>query len=325
MNAILNVTTKIVAFADQSASSNPRLKVADWLRTIDGVAVSGLKSEVFSVPPVSSQLVFDGTRSTTIDGTTAFSLSLSPLDPSRYRIAATAGTAPGFRTARNLTLSGSSVTFAVNANATVTVTTTGTFAAVAVGDEVFIPHTTTGDAANVLSSINAGRWAVLGKASNTQIALQRLPGESFQGIAETVALTTNNQFVAFSNAGTQVGDHVDIVSGFALAARKTFEIIEVTDSFIEFVSTIPLAAETGITPGGGLSIYTNNKSFVYVESDQEVAVRVNGDTANYQRVVPADPSNPDSPGQYMRRGPTWSLNVVNLTTSTANVVVFHCE
>jgi hypothetical protein len=325
MQSFLSVTTKIVAFADQSVNSNPRLKTVDWLRDISHSSVQNAKSDPYTVPANSSVLVFDGTQSTTIDGTTAFSLTLSTLEGSRYRFTYTGGTAPGFRTARGLTLDTFDVTFAVNSNATATVTTTGSFASVQVGDEVFIPHTTTGDSANVISAINAGYWLVLGKASSTVITLVRLAGEAFQAIAETVTLTDDSQFRAYSTTGVQVGYSVDITSGFAVSARKNYEIVAVTDTFVEVISTTPLADETGILPSGGMTFYSACKQFLYVEASQDCVVRVNGDTGNYQRVSPADASNPDMPGQYLRRGPTWSLTIVNQTTSPANVLVVHAE
>jgi hypothetical protein len=218
------------------------------------------------------------------------------------------------------------VTFVVNPNATCTVTTTGSFAAVQVGDEIFIPSSQTGDAVNVLSILNGGSWLVLAKASSTSITLVRKPGTDFQGISETQTLSANSQFVAFSSSGIQVGDSVSISSGFSAATRKTYQIEAITDTFFEVVSTTAIPAETGVTPGaGGMIFYTNNKNFVYLESDQTVSVRVNGDTGDYQRTESVDASDSQQPGQYMRRGPTWSLTVANLSTSPANVIIIHAE
>jgi hypothetical protein len=158
------------------------------------------------------------------------------------------------------------------------------------------------------------------------IQLMRFTGESFEGASETITLTSNTQFQAFSSAGVQIGDHVDISAGFASATRKTFEVTSVTHNFIEVSSTTPLATETGVTPtASGMLFYTDNKSFLYVEGDQECVVRVNGDSGNSQRLSPIEAGNTDKPGVYMRRGPTWSLSIVNRSTSSLNVTILHAE
>jgi len=328
MQGLLNVITKIVAFGDSAVSSNPRFKFFDWYRDQSGTPVSDPQSESHSIAPGASKTIFDGTFASTIDGTSTFSLTLSTLDPSRYRISWTNGTAPGWRTARNLTLTGVTVTFTVNSNGTVTVTVPvgPDFTAVQVGDEVFIPHTTTGDAANVISVLNAGFWTVLGKSSNTSITLVRPVGQDFEATSQSVALTSNSQLRAYTSTGLQVGDSVSISAGFSLPARRTFEVLALTDTFLEFISTTALASETGILPGAaGMVFFTTNKTFVYVEANQECSVRVNGDTGNYQRLSPPDASNALSPAQYMRRGPTWSLTIVNLASVAVDVTVLHCE
>ena len=327
-NSFLNVTTKILAYGDTEISSNPRLKHADWLRNITGVAVSNPQSHSYTIEAGGSKQIFDATVPSTIDGTTAFDLSLSTTDASKYRITHVGGTAPGFRTSRGLTLNGVAVTFAVNNNATMTVSVPvggANFSAVQVGDDIFVPHTTTGDSANVVSVLNAGFWRVLGKTSSLSIVLVR-NGMDFEGVSQTVTLTSNNQIRAFSQSGLQVGDSIDITAGFSLSSRKTFTVTAVTDLFVEFVSTLPLASEIGVQPGAsGMSFFNHSKVFLYVEADQECAVRVNGELANYNRLSPPDPSDSNSVGQYMRRGPTWSLTVVNLSSASLKVTVIDCE
>lgn len=325
--ATLNVITKILAYADATVSSNPRMKYVDWLRDTSGVPVSDPRSEAYTIEPGGSLAVFNGTRTLLTDGTTSLTLSVSTLDSSHYRLTWTGGTNPVFRTTRGLTLSGTTLTWVVNGNGTVTVTTNpiNGFTNVAVGDTVFVPNTTTGDIANVLSVLNSGFWTVLGKASNSIITLVRQTGVDFEGIGETTLLTTNLQFTAYSAAGVQVGDFVDISAGFSITARKSFEIVDVTDTFIEFVSTAPLAGETALPGAAGLAVYSNQKTFLYVEADQECAVRVNGDIGNYQRMSPFDASDSANPAMYMRRGPTWSLSIVNLSAYSLNVSIMHAE
>lgn len=328
MQATLNVVTKIIAFADEQISSNPRLRFVDWLRDVSGASVNDPKSEGHRLLPGETLTVFNGTRATTIDGSTAMSLALLPVeDASRYRITATGGTSPGFRIGRNLTPTGIQLDFTVNANATMSVhSVSPLFGAVLAGDMVFIPSTPTGDSANVISVINSGYWIVLSVAGNQDITLVRPAGQDFEGITESAIPSSDNQFRAFSPNGVQIGDSVDISAGFAVAAQRTFEVVAVTDVFVEIVSTDPLPNQTGIYPGpSGMAFYSETKQFLYVESSQEIVVRVNGDTGNYQRITPVDSSDPNKPGSYMRRGPTWSLVLYNRSPVTASVTIIHAE
>lgn len=327
--ATINVTTKILAFSDLGeVTSNPRLKHVDWLRDMTGMPANDPQSLVYTLAPGTSKEVYNGTVASTVDGTTAFDLSLSTLGASRYRLTHSSGTNPGFRVGRNLLLNGVTLTFTVNSNGTVSLSIPAgpDFASVVVGDSVFIPHTTTGDASSPVSVLNAGYWEVLGKLSSTSIVLVRPASQDFEGTSQVVALTNSNQIRAYSAAGLQSGDSVDISAGFSVPARKTFSIDTVTDSFIEFISTSPLAAQSGIIPGAaGIGFFSSNKSFVYVEANQECVVRVNGDTGNFQRLSPPDASNASWPAQYMRRGPTWSLTLVNLSSKTLTATVIHSE
>jgi len=328
MQAKLNVTLKVLAYSDPQVSNNPRLRSVDWLRDISGQDVNNPKSEAFSIPCGGSVTVFDGTRALSTGPSSAFDLSLLSVDAaSRYRLAWTGGTNPVFRTGRSLAMSGVQLTFTVASNGTVTVVANSVvFGAVQTGDEVFVPHTTTGDAANAIDVINAGYWVVLSKTDNSTLVLVRPSGQDFEAVSETVTLTSNGQFVAYSAAGVQVGDSVDITAGFSISAQRTFEILAVTDTFIEFVSTTPIPDESGITPGAsGLSIYYSSKVFLYVESTQEIVVRANGDTGNTQRVSAFDSSDAQKPGIYMRRGPTWALTLVNRSATAAEVIVIHAE
>lgn len=328
MDSTLNLSLKILAFTDIESSSNPRLKNVDWFRDMAGIPVHNPMSEAHSIAPGASKTIFDGTYASTVDGTTAFDLTLSTLDASRYRFTHSAGTAPGMRTGRGLTLTGVLVTFTVNANGTLTVSIPAgpDFTNVVVGDNVFIPHTTTGDSTSPVSVLNAGYWEVLSKASSTNITLVRPAGVDFEGVTQAVTLTANAQFRAYSAAGVQVGNSVDISAGFTLATRKTYEIVAVNDLFFEVISTTALAAQAGVLPGAtGIVFFSTNKTFLYIEASQESSVRVNGDTGNFQRMSPSDASNSARPAPYLRLGPTWLLTIVNLSATTLNVMLIHAE
>ena len=271
MDATLNVVTKILAYADQQVNSQPRLRFVDWVRDISGIPVRDPLSSGHQVAGQTAVTIFNGTRATTLDGTTAFSVALLPLTESnRYRFTWTGGTNPTLRTGRGLTPTGILLTLTVNPNATLTVVAASPlFGSVLVGDEVFIPHTTTGDAANVFSVLNAGYWQVLSVTSTTQITLVRPAGQDFEGASEAVTPASNSQLRAYSAAGVLIGDSADITAGFNLGTRKTFDVLAVTDAFFEVLSTTPLATESGITPGAtGLVFFSDTTA------GNNVAVRI---------------------------------------------------
>lgn len=327
MSPTLNITVKLQAFADVPANSNPRLKIFDWTRDNSGIEAQEPQAEGHVLAPGASKTIFSGLRPTTLDGTTAFGVALLNTDPSSYRFTWTGGTNPTLRTGRSLTPAGMTLTFVVNANASVTVTSSAAlFGSVQAGDSVFIPNTTTGDTANVINVINSGYWTVLSVNSTTSLTLVRPTGQDFEGIGESVLLSTNSQFRAYSAAGVQSGDSVDISAGFNASTQKIFKITNVTDLFFEVVSTSPLANESGIIPTAtGMIFYEAAKKLVYIESSQECVVRTNGDTGDTQRIEPTDASDSGRPGMYMKVGPTWSLVIVNKSTSSADLIVIHSE
>lgn len=331
MDALLNINSQVLAYADATTSSNPSLKYVDWRRSLSGIVVKNPKTESYVVDPVSSKLIFDGTRSTSIDGTTQFSLALSTIagTTDRYRFTSTAGTSPAFRTDRALTNNGQTLTWVLQTNQSVTVASdvVGAFAAVQVGDTVFVPGTTTGDSATVFNTANEGFWVVLAKdGPGTTIQLVRPVGTDFSGASEATTCTANTQFQAYSSSGVQVGDKVDISAGFATSVLKTYEVIMVTPKIIEVKSSLALPAQTGIIPtASGMVFYSAAKRYLRVEVDQECAIRLNGDSGNTVRMSPFSAGDSTQVAFFEKVGPSWSLTVVNRSQSPCNVTVIGAE
>lgn len=329
MDAFINIFQKIQAYGDRSISTNPVLRNVDWSRNIQGMSVVDAQAQAFTLDPGATKLVFDGTRTTTIGPATAFDVSLSPLDPSIYRFT-WSGTNPTLRTDRAMALTGRTLTFTVLANNSVELVVSGAgtndFTGVLPGDTVFIPNTNTGDSSSPVSVLNSGFWLVLSVLSSTKLSLSRFPGKDFEAVGEAVVLSSNDQLQAFSTTGVQVGDKVDITSGFATATQQTFTVETVTSKFFEVVSTSALPAQTGIAPTAtGMVFYTDAKSVLYIEADQSLFVRLNGSTDGSQRIDPFESANPDRVGTYFKRGAAWSLTLVNRSTVTSNVLVISAE
>jgi len=330
MDATLNLFAKLLAYKDQPVNSNPRLRPVDWDRECGGIAVKDPDSKGHEIPIGQSKVIFNGIRTTTIDGTTTFSLALLNTSPSSYRITHTGGTNPTFRTGRGLTLNSCVVTFDVLpnniVNLSVPLLSPSDFTPVQSGDFLFVPNTNTGDAANVISVMNSGYWQVLAKTDNQNLVIARPFGTTFEGISETIVLTSDAQLRAFSSAGVQVNDTMVLSAAFSTASLKSYTITAVTDLFVEFSSTLPLPNQTGVMPGAaGMVFYTENKKILYIEVDQEAVVRLNGDLGDFQKLSPIEPGNPDKPGIYLKTGSVFSLEVINKSNSLLNAFVVSAE
>ncbi len=318
----LNLHIYITAFGDDdTGTSQPKMKYADWTTDRTQIPIEEPVDREFKFDAAQTRTIFDGTRTLSIDGTTAFDLTVNPIKPGVYRLTNSAGTAPGFRVSRALTLNALSVDVTINNNATAEFTlipaSGSTFAAVQPGDTVFIPDTTTGDAPSPFNVSNVGFWTVLavaasGMGANRKLICSRAAGEDFVGIAETVTVTANSQFLAFSAGPVQSGDFMELTSGFSVVTQKSYQITTVTDSCVEFTSGESLPLESGILPTAvGLSIYNDAQSFIYVEVDQEASVRINGSTQDYIRPLPRRPGEIKYRAIFQLTGVVWKLVIVN--------------
>lgn len=326
--SIFNYISQVVAYDDEELTNSPLKKVVDWKRSLLSIPVSNPKTETYDIDPNVEKLIFDGTRSTSIDNTTAFSLSNSTLDTSKYRFTWVAGTLPNFRTDRSVVLALNTVQVATLPNSLATFTAlSGTpFTTVQVNDIVFIPGLTTGDGSSVFNYLNEGYWVVI-SVTGTVITASRLAGENFQSLAEgPVSITSNSQFQVFSNTGVQVGDKVSITGGFQANARKVYQVLSVTATRIEVLSTIPLATELSVIPGlANFTFYTEGKVFTKIEANQECAIKINNDSSEAHSIIPWLAGDKNLVGEYVRTGLTWRLSIKNKTSTNLKIVVITVE
>lgn len=326
--SIFTESFALTVYEDANSSNNPLERIVSWQRTFPNISVNNPLSRKYTVPANASLTVFNGTVSTSIDGTSAFSIALNAYNSSIYRITNTGGTAPVFRTDRALAQNGNTITVVVNNNATATFATSGTYPSVTVGDTVFVPSTLTGDAAlsSPFNILNGGLWVVLA-ATSTVLTLTRPAGTDFSAAAEAVVLSSSAQLQAFSSAGVQVGNTLEISAGFSPVTRKSYIVSAVTPSWVEFVSTESLPLETGILPtASGMIFYSDAKRFIRVEADQPCYVRFNGDTSNNNRCDPREVASKSGVAWNEKWGTCWQLVIVNRSTSTPlNVVVLSAE
>lgn len=328
MDAKLVLNTMILAYVDANQNNNPQQRCADWRRSIT-VPCSNPKTQPFTLAAGSMLTLFDGTRATSVANDTQFLLSLSSLDSGLYRLAWTGvGTAPAFRTDRALTANTHTITFTINPNLSATASSSDSaeFTNVQVGDIVSIPGPTTGDASTPFNTLNEGSWIVIAKNSNTTIQLARPADLSFSGITETVVCTSNSQFQAFSSTGVQVGDRVSISGGFSASVQSIFAVTAVNPAWVEFESgnTLPVN-QTAVPSAAGVTFYTDAKSFIRLEVTQDAIVRLNGDTSNCNRVSPWSAGDITVSGAFEKAGPTWKMDVVNMSSQPMELVLITAQ
>lgn len=328
----LNIHQNLVIFDDTNIATNqPKLQYVSWTTDFTGIQVEEPASKQYFLQPAETLTVFSGIRTLLVDGTTAFDLTLNPAQSGVYRLTNSAGTAPGFRTARAVSISGESVTVTINNNATaefaLSAVAVPTFAAVQVGDTLFIPDTTTGDSASPFNTLNVGFWTVLavtnsGAGANRKLICKRLNGEAFEGVAEVVSVTANSQFKVFSSSGVQPGDTLKLSAGFSTVTQKTYSLQTVTSDWVEFTSAEPLPLETGIIPtAAGLIIYSDAKSLVRVEVDQESVLRLNSDSTDNLRLSPRAPGSQQDVAHFEIWSPIYQLVLINKSTATLKATV----
>jgi len=218
------------------------------------------------------------------------------------------------------------VTVVVNTNVTATfsVGTGGAFTGVVAGDIIFIPGLSTGDSAGAFNTLNEGFWVVNGVLSSTSLNLVRPTGVTFSAYGEVV-IPAAGEFLAFSSAGVQVGDSVQITGSFAPATQNTFIISVVTPSWFEVVSAIALSLETGITPDTDMEFYSAAKRWIRIESDQAVVVKLNNDTGTFNQIAPIAAGDSAFVGWFELWGPVFKLVLINKSVLTANISIFSCE
>lgn len=320
---ILNIITQLLAYSDATVSDNPQLRNIDWTRRISGIAISKPEFDTRVIAPGESHTIFDGSRTTSLSGSSVLEIELLSPSENRYRVTATSGPS-GFRTARSVSgIVGAVVT--VNNNSVATFAFSGaTLTGVIVGDILRVKGQVTNDTGPfAFSPTNAGLWKIIGVSGSTVQAV-RLVGQSFSGVNETVATATAD--VSFySSSGVQVGDTVDITGTFSMATHRAYQISDVTPDTFDLVSAMPLPEETVTYVSGSIAFYVGAKKLVYVEVDQDAVVRFNEDESDNNRVNPIIAGESSLVGYLHKYGTSYRVVLINKSINSLNVKYFLAE
>jgi hypothetical protein len=314
------------AYNDTAPGNNPYIKIFDLTYNLLGVTSAKPLAENRVIPPGATETIFDGTRITSVDGTTAFDVTKPYLALNTYRFMRTAGTQPQFRTNRAIAVDNTTeFTVTVNGPIATLTNSAGTapnLASVVVGDVLRV------DLSAGFSANNQGTFVIIAKTSNS------LTVKNISAVGEVVTLTntTTNSFLVYSNGAlgnqVQVGDNVIISAGFSQATFGTYTVIDVTPFWFDVNVGAPngLPLEAGIITGSsGLVFYSSAKRSVMVAAEDRCSVRVNGDNTDNALLEPKEIGDPSRPAIYFKHGTAYSLVIHNLSLSPLNVVVASAE
>lgn len=321
-----NLQINAINYSDINPSNNPQIRNWDLGFKILGQPTGNARSDALSLAPGETRSIFNGTRTTAIDGSTAFTVSQPyPSLPNLYRFTNTAGTAPVFRTNRLPGVDNTSQ-FSVSVNGPLSTYTNTAGTAlnttnVVVGDILRI------DVGAGFNPANQGDFVILAKTSSSVTV------ENLNAVIENITLVDFTQFLIYSNGGgnsnqIQIGDKVIISAGFSLATLGTYVIQEVTPSYFQIQAAVPngLPIESNIIPGvAGLVFYSAAKQFVLVAAQQKCSVQNNADVSDNSILEPIQLNNPQKPAIYIKQGTTYSLSIHNLSLETLNVIIASAE
>jgi hypothetical protein len=299
------------AYSDQNPSNSPSQGNFKWTRPINGLQVENAESDTIDLAPGESRDLFDKSRGTSQDGTTRYSLTLKPFTTNTYVLSYASGTSPNFRVQRSIGIDATTqVTVTQNGPVSTYTSPAGTpfsLGTVVVGDYVQI-----GNLFNTLNQTIQGVFQVIS-----------VTGSSFsvrndQGVNEgpiTLAAGFASQVSIFGSAGVQIGDTLNISSGFSPVTFGSYPVTAVYANSLEFFFAGVLPLESNILTE--VALYESAISFLYLEVDEPISLIINGVAAGTVRPFVQDSST--LPGVFVRTDTIYSLSIQNASQNPASL------
>lgn len=316
----LNILIGLNGYEDANDTNNPSMNSFKWERSIQGVDISEPQSKKLNLSPEETISLFSGSISTNADATTTFDLSLKSGTSNTYRISHNSGTAPDFRTPRSITYDATTeVSVSKNGKVLTFTSTGGTLFdlindGLVVGDEVRV--------GSVFNASNQGRYKIISLTA-TSFSVENEIGVVENNILLDVDFA--EQIFAYSAAGVQIGDKVEILDGFSPVTQGTYEITDVTASYIEFFSLDSLPAETNISNNPtAITIYREAKNFLYIEASDKLEITIDS-TSTPQVIEPVFAGKDKQQAFFLYTGTMRSVSIKNLSQSVNSVYYVNAE
>jgi len=237
----INLQVNALAFSDNQASNNPLVRNFDLTYKIPGISVDNPSGPTYKLAPGEVRTIYNGTRTLAIDGTTAFDVSLPDPSTNIYRLTASAGTPPSFRTDRlpgvdgttvfTMTMSGPVATFTapsvaavpasfsgqvagMTTDVTLTAVTAGT-----VGNSIAL----TGDGTSSISSLISA-WNIANPSN--QVGLTSGDGTQIPSLSAVIQLANGaNAITGINTTNIVVGDILKLEPGVGNSATNQGEFV----------------------------------------------------------------------------------------------------
>jgi hypothetical protein len=313
----LNFLVFLNAYSDANSSNNPSLNNFKWDREIRGLPVNNPQSFPFTLAPGETKTLFNGSRALAQDGSTQYSIALKALTSNTYILSNSGGTAPNFRTPRVPGADATTqITVTLNGPIAIFTSTGGTALSLISGGVVVGDYVRIG---NLFNPANQGEFKILSLSATSftvenELAAAEGPITLGSGFA--------SQLQIYSALGVQVGDTLIISGGFSAVTQGSYKVTSVGAEFLEFYSTDVLPQEGPITTES-IAIYSEAKQLVYMESDQNCSMNINGSAAG--EIQPIVINNSVQPGVFMRTSVMYSMTVTNNSTDPANLFLASAE
>ena len=312
----MNLLTHLSIYEDKNATNNPTMNNVKWTLDEQGVDLCEPESKSVKLQAGQSLELFSGLIAISDDGTTTYDISLKAGTSNTYKISHNAGTAPDFRAARTTGADATTEVTVTKNGPLLTFTSTGGTAfdlvtgGMQVNDEVRI-----GDGFN---ESNQGKFKVLAfDATSFQV-------ENEAGQAEgpiTLGAAFAEVIQAFSADGVQIGDKVELASGFSSVTLGTYEITDVNPQYIEIYSIKSLPEETAVNTQ--LKIYNNSKQFIYIESNKKLSISIDGISVGEINNLKAGTEL--KKGLFMKSGDAYQASITNESSEEASVFYVTAE
>ena len=318
--SLLNLLVHLNAYEDSNSTNNPSMNHFKWQKDLQGITISEPTSKQVTLQVGESLSLFAGSVSISADNTTSYDLSLKSGTTNNYKISHSGGTAPLFKTPRSEGHDATTeVTITKNGSVLKYESTGGTLFSLIAGGVVV------GDEVRISSEFNVNNQ---GKFKILSLDAVSFTVENSIGAAEgpvTLGADFANQINIYSSAGVQVGDKVDVKSGFSSVSHGTYEITDVSHDYFEFYSLKSLPEEAGILNDPDVMlIYRDAKQFLYIESDKELDVKING-SAITNEVLPLKCGTILKPGVFMSSSSIKSAEIINKSRDAAKVFFVTAE
>lgn len=322
MGQLVNILVNILAYSDGAASNNPRLKDIDYSRQFLGISTGNSFDRRIDIDPSDTLQIALTARSLTQDATTEYQIYDQGNNKFRWLFAG--GTNPTLRTQRTLTYSALTEFDVTKVGDVVRYTWNGTGA-----DPNFLTNgVIEGDIFHVESdgnfnSLNEGSFQIVG-VTDDYVEILNSNGVQETGIAVGPNIGDFIPLDYFSRDGVQVNDQVQITSSaFNIENRGVFNILAVTSRYFEISNGSPGIPEgpTAIGAANAIVFYPDIFKLCYIESNQKISVRLNGDTSDNVEIEPIKSNDPQKVGVFLLRGPVFQLDIANNGSQTASVKV----